>query len=462
MWTSSDLGLLVVMWAGAAALILYGRLRNGAVGAGLVLAYVLDVSMIHLPGAIVYLLPWYGAWNPEVVEAGFRQSTWGMLAFTIGGTVLGPRLLHAKRPGKYSRGSPPLELRVTELYIVVGLVCSLVLLPLLGRVPTVAAVVAAGWNLVAVGLGLGAWMAWQRGRRRALLGWTGATLCVPLVTILSAGFLGYGVTSAIAVLALVATYYRPRWKVVGAMLILGYLGLSFYVTYMRDRDDIRDVVWGGESVPSRIDQLYLTISTFEWFNPYDDAQLERIDDRLNQNYLVGLAVDLLTSRSEDFARGETVVDAVQALIPRAIWSNKPLVAGSMGLVSRYTGIEFAEDTSVGLGQVLEFYINFGTAGVIVGFLMMGATLTILDAQAGRALVTGDWRAFTLWYLPGLAFLQVGGSLVEITSSAAAATAAALFITSVLGFWRRGRSTMPDRSDLKALARPTVGFTSGVK
>jgi hypothetical protein len=385
-----------------------------------------------------------------------------MIAFTIGSVSLGPWLLRAKLSRGYLRHSPPLKLRVAKLYVVVGFVCALVLQPLLGRVPTVAAVIAAGWNLVAVGLGLGAWVAWQEGRRGALLGWAGATLCVPLVTILSVGFLGYGVTSAVAVLALVATYYRPRWKVVVAMLILGYLGLSFYVTYMRDRDDIRDVVWGRESVLSRIDQLYLTISAFEWFDPYDDAQLGRIDDRLNQNYLVGAAVDFLSSRSEDFANGETMVDALRALIPRAVWPDKPLVAGSMGLVSRYTGIEFTEDTSVGLGQVLEFYINFGTGGVIVGFLMLGAILAILDAEAGRALAAGDWRAFTLWYLPGLAFLQVGGSLVEITSSAGAATATALLMTWVPGYWRRRPSPMPDRSDLKALARPTAGVSSGVK
>ncbi len=47
-------------------------------------------------------------------------------------------------------------------------------------------------------------------------------------------------------------------------------------------------------------------------------------------------------------------------IPRALWPNKPVVGGSGDLVSTYTGIRFADGTSVGIGQVLESFVNFGT------------------------------------------------------------------------------------------------------
>ena len=47
-------------------------------------------------------------------------------------------------------------------------------------------------------------------------------------------------------------------------------------------------------------------------------------------------------------------------------------AGGGGtIVQDFTGIEFADGTSVGAGQVLEFYVNFGTWGVIGGFLLFG-------------------------------------------------------------------------------------------
>jgi len=114
------------------------------------------------------------------------------------------------------------------------------------------------------------------------------------------------------------------------------------------------------------------------------------------------------------------IDAAFALVPRAIWPNKPAVGGSGNIVSKYTGLVFAEGTSVGVGPVLEFYINFGTTGVIIGFLIMGAIVGLIDEVAGERMLSGDWQGFIFWFLPGIAFLQVGGQLTEVTSSAAGA------------------------------------------
>ena len=38
---------------------------------------------------------------------------------------------------------------------------------------------------------------------------------------------------------------------------LGYLALSVYVTYMRDRTEIRASVWGGQSLSNRLDLVSL-------------------------------------------------------------------------------------------------------------------------------------------------------------------------------------------------------------
>ena len=125
------------------------------------------------------------------------------------------------------------------------------------------------------------------------------------------------------------------------------------------------------------------------------------------------------------------MQALLAFVPRAIWPEKPVFAGSGDLVSKYTGMQFSEGTSVGIGQVMEFYINFGTAGVIVGFLIMGIIVTFIDITAGQRLWHDDWQIFALWYLTGISFLQVGGSLVEVTSSAGASIGAALLVNKAL-------------------------------
>jgi hypothetical protein len=219
--------------------------------------------------------------------------------------------------------------------------------------------------------------------------------------------------------------------------------MSLYVTYMRDRQDIREVVWGGESATARINRLQDTFLNLELFDIYNVDHLQRVDLRLNQNYLVGMGVAYLAQHPDAFANGETMVEALFAPIPRALWPDKPIVAGSGDLVTRFTGIGFAEGTSVGIGQVMELYINFASTGVFLGFVVIGVVLAYVDAQAARYRDTGDWHRFTLWFLPGLSLLQLGGSLVEVTSSAAAAIAVAVLLNRFAPAARHARMAPPE-------------------
>jgi hypothetical protein len=266
-------------------------------------------------------------------------------------------------------------------------------------------------------------------------------LAMPFITIITQGFISYGAVAALTVLIFVSGFIRPRWKVIAAALLLGYLGLSVFVTYRRDRGAIREVVWGGQSLGDRWTQLATTFGDFEWFDPESQEHLERVDDRLNQSFLVGVAVQRLED-TKDFADGSTLWEALIALIPRALWPDKPVEAGSGNLVSRFTGMHFAEGTSVGIGQVMEFYVNFGRLGVIIGFLIMGALVSALDQAAGERLVLNDLRGFVLWYLPGINLLQVGGSLVEVTVSTVAGVVVAIMANEYLKRSQRKRAAMP--------------------
>jgi hypothetical protein len=122
-----------------------------------------------------------------------------------------------------------------------------------------------------------------------------------------------------------------------------------------------------------------------------------------------------------------MVAAMVAPIPRLLWPDKPVFAGSGNLVSDYTGQKFAEGTSVGVGQVLEFYLNFGYPGTILGFLMLGAILRVVDMVAGYKLVCGNYWGFITWFLPGLAMIQPGGSLAEVVGSVASSVVLILVI-----------------------------------
>jgi hypothetical protein len=313
-------------------------------------------------------------------------------------------------------------------------------------VPTVTSLLAAANQLLVVAPCLGCWRAWRLGDRRAMLRWLAVACAMPLLTIISQGFLGYGALALIAVLMFVVSFSRPRWKGLGVALLIGYVGLSLYVTYMRDRAEIRASVWGGQSLGQRATRLYRTFSAIEWFGLHNQDHLLRIDERLNQNYLAGVAINNLLSGYREYARGETLTQAALAVVPRVIWPEKSIVAGSPGLVTTYTGITFEENTSVGVGQVMEFYINFGTAGVLIGFFVLGGLVALFDMAAAQWLACGDWQRFTLWFLAGLGFLQAGGALSEVTSTVAASIITAFVVSRLVIPIFQAAADLPGRSN----------------
>lgn len=436
----ADLVVWLVVWGVVTAIAALVQTRRRTPSTGLVLAYLLNLWSIHWLGALIYACPWYTYGELGVVADGFRQTSYALAAAAVGSVGVAPVVMRAlawPRPLLTPRVAVP---RLATAYTTVGLGCFFVLNQWAANVPTLSALLAGGWRLLIVGLGLSLWNAWQRRDPKALSWWLAACCFgLPLLTILTQGFLSFGAAAVLAVVVFAASFIRPRWKVLLAFALAGYLGLSFFVTYMRDRALIREQVWGGSAMERRVEQLRRTVEDFEWLNLREEAHLLRIDDRLNQNFLVGAAVRYLGSGFVPFARGETVWNAVIALVPRVLWPSKPVSGGSGTVVSEYTGMTFAEGTSVGIGQVLEFYLNFGPAGVILGTLLIGMAVGILDQTAGQRLAQHDWQGFAYWYLPGLSLIEVGGSLVEMSSSAAAGLATVYLVNRYLLRRLRGRA-----------------------
>jgi hypothetical protein len=437
---SNDLLLYCLLtWIAAVALIIYSQLRAQLSTVGLGVMYLLNLALTHFLGGIIYLLPWYSTAMIENVERGFEATTLGVLAFTLGNAFVTPLIVKITGWPRVQTTRQRPEKRLAFAYLATALSCYFVLIPLWGNIPTLGAVLNCGWTLMVVGLCLLVWHAYQQGAQRRMFFWLIATIFLPFTTVITQGFLGYGAAAAMVVLTFAAGFYRPRWQVAIAATLCVFLCLSVYVTYMRDRSDIREAVWGGESFSRRLDRLSTTFSQAELFDIYNQDHLALIDIRLNQNYLVGAAIEYMAHDRVSFANGQTIWQSILALVPRIIWPNKPFEAGGQGVVTRYTGIVFAEGTSVGVGQVMEFYINFGYMGIIVGFLVLGIIIGLLDKFAVARLKEGDWQGFALWFLPGLGLLQVGGSLGEMTSTAGASFVAALIINRVMFGSLRGKT-----------------------
>ena len=439
----STLAVLASLWLAIGTAFIAWRWFAGR-GVGLVVSVILGLSAIHLIAALLYLLPWYyEGYDPGVVDAGFRVAFQGLCAFCIGAllAVRGMKNSDSEPDGVAHAAAP-----YGWAYIISGIIMYAVLWPRMGRIASLGALVAAGSSYVVLGICLRCWTA----DHARLARWLGASALLPFLTILTQGYLSYGLAALMAVIAFVAETARSRKALLVVGLLLGYVTMSFYVTYMRDRAQIRDTVWNGAEAGRRMDVIAKSLSQFEWFDIYDPDHLLRVDDRLNQDYLVGLAVDRLRRREVGFGNGETVKDAFIAVLPRALWPEKGVVAGSMDIVSRYTGLTFMEGTSVGVGLVMELFVNFGLPGVWIGFAAFGALLVFIDIRAHGALVRGDASRFAVWYLPGSTLLQLcGGSLVDGSASAAAAIVSVVIVNvivtaTVVRSARRGPALVPER------------------
>ncbi len=445
--SETTLVLWLVIWLIAAAYTLARHWYDGQ-GAGLVLTYVLSFGAIYWLAASMYVLPWYLSPDFDMTVGGLRVATVAMLAFGLGGEI-GTALFRRFGPAPMQSDPIAADPRLANAALAVGAMFYIVISPIVAALPTAEALASTTSSLMVLGVALKAWNAWQNGRTVRTWLWLAATLLAPFITVVGQGFLGFGFAAMVIVAAFVASFYRPRWQVIAVGLLVAYGGLSIYVTYMRDRRDIRQVVWGGEALGSRVDRLAATVADFEWFDLHDIDHLHRIDERLNQDAFIGMAVDGIQSGAVPLAYGGTLWDATLALIPRAIWPDKPVRAGSGDLVSTYTGLTFDQDTSVGIGHVMECYVNFAMPGVIVGFLLIGAVVVYVDRSARAWLDRGDAARFAIRYVPGLSLLLVGGSFVEMTSSAAAAIVIVLAFTRLT---RRFRAVVPTSAPAADLLR----------
>ncbi len=102
------------------------------------------------------------------------------------------------------------------------------------------------------------------------------------------------------------------------------------------------------------------------------------------------------------------------------------------MVADATGIVLHTGTAWGVGQVMEFYINAGLPGVILGFLVLGWLIGKLDRMSAQALRLRQHGTALVYFLPCVALVQPLGSVVELTGGALAALLAGLVVGAGLG------------------------------
>lgn len=391
--------------------------RGGRMTGVLVYSYYVAFFMAHWMGALVHASPWHEFVDSTDTIVGFRLSTYGLLAFAAGALVVGGMPSTVGRMPRWDaqRGDMRAFDDVASVYLVAGVFFWALSLSPIGALPGAGAALGSGRLCAVYGIGLHCWAAWRRRDGARFRLWLTAAVALPVITVLTQGFIGYGIAMLAMIVVFVAMFYRPRWRLAVGFAAGVYAGMSLWVAYSAHRMAIREVVWAEQSFDARLAALWEVTQSLAPFDFSNVRHLELIDDRLNQNHLVGAAVRV-TPALVPHAHGETLYVAMLAIIPRAIWPDKPVVGGSGQYVSRHTMMEFGAGTSVGMGQILELYINFGTTFVLVGMFALGAMLRSMDVQFVNALQRGDVRAAQFHFLVGVGALQAGGSLSEIVAS----------------------------------------------
>jgi len=445
--------MLVVWFALLVALVIFA-IGTKHQGGAMTLAYFAGLSLIHVPGILVFLGDGVGFANEQETMIGFQLTLLGMAAF-VAGAIIAAR--SDKLPGAAltPRSQDAGFGRMGWRFMFAGFMAYFVFVPISFSIPSLTSGIAALGTLLVVGLWIELYVAvTTRHHGRSLAALVLVPL-LPLATVVSGGFISYGTNWALSAIAFQFVIARRRIAFYAAAPVVVFLGLSLFVTYMGERTGIREVVQQQQgSISDRLTRVSAIATQFSLLDLNSPIHRTHLNDRLNQNFLVGAGYFRHVDGLTDLAYGSTI--PWWAPIPRAVWPDKPEVGGGGDLVAQYTGISFGSDTSVGVGQVLEFYINFGIPGIAIGFFGLGFLLMRLDRGIMRAFASNDLRKMLLMAMPALNLLQPGGNLLEIVVGTITAllTAYVLLYFGVFRLPTKTRNTIGrgDVGEARALTR----------
>jgi hypothetical protein len=191
------------------------------------------------------------------------------------------------------------------------------------------------------------------------------------------------------ILLLVASHWlgggrlRARWVTVGVLAALSLITLKGVLQQYRRQ------AWFAGVKLNPVESVGLMAALVT-----DQVRAEGVAGAIVTGWGVAVSrsatLDLLadamrrTPRDIPYWGGTTYLSLVGVAIPRVLWPTKPTKTLGQDFGHRYSYIEPSDrSTSVNLPFLIEFYINFGAAGVFLGMFLTGMTYRILDATLNR-------------------------------------------------------------------------------
>ncbi|MFM7855011.1 MAG: hypothetical protein ACKO96_24565, partial [Flammeovirgaceae bacterium] len=161
-------------------------------------------------------------------------------------------------------------------------------------------------------------------------------------------------------------------------ILMGFLTLLIIQTV---KSDYRKTLWSKTDVKAaRGDADELDILTAEvGERSTEDIQTDgaiRTFRRLNQGWHLAKVLNTVPNRVP-FANGEEMFsDVVSSIVPRIFYQNKKAIHTNEKF-RKYTGHKLAKGTSMTIGILGDFYINFGRAGSFIMLFAFGGLVAVL-------------------------------------------------------------------------------------
>jgi hypothetical protein len=416
--------LVYVLWMTTFVVILYQFMRSTA-SSGLMVCYWIILGMNHFFGHFLLssssLQEFY--YEKQISVLGFEVSGYALLGL-LSSIVFHAIFLRSRKPAiklgvvdhlAIANRAKTMDHFATSCIGFGILVFALGALGVYEYLPSSSAVSSSAQLLVISGILMKWWVARNASsRQRRTLRWLWLILIFfyPFYTTLVQGFIGFGITAVLIFGCFLWRRIKNRSILLVFFPFIIYAGLMLWTSYAQVRNDVRAQIGLNTSAANRFEVFFNGVyENFSWIDPDNPKHLVALG-RLNQNSLVGESVRHLEQNNGRSGQGETFVDAFLALIPRVLWPGKPQYGGGGGLVTRYTGVVFAEGTAVGIGQIMECYVNYGRWFVFGMFFGLGLILKYLDAAIDISFVQYRPAALLIQFMVGINWLNVIGCFSE--------------------------------------------------
>jgi hypothetical protein len=168
------------------------------------------------------------------------------------------------------------------------------------------------------------------------------------------------------------------------------LGLVVIITLRGVSDQYRQVVWyaGGGGGPLSRSKLFFKLAR-------DRVNSDGIDGAVTKGFQTSagrsanleLLADVIirTPREIPYWGGETYLSLVGSFVPRVLWPDKPTKELGQAFGHRYSYIGPNDlGTALNLPILVEFYVNFGILGVILGMCVVGIIYCTIERFVNQA------------------------------------------------------------------------------